>query len=103
MSSQAKSLLEEAAKLVSEDRQASYGDPLKNHQGIANLWNAYLANEALKHGRGEFMTLHPEDVAILMTLLKISRIQNGNHKDDNYIDGAAYLAIAGDIASRCLG
>jgi hypothetical protein len=37
---------------------------------------------------------------ILMALLKLSRAQGGAHLLDDYIDGAAYIALAGETAER---
>ena len=84
--------LNEAVILTSEDRQKSYGDKLPNHKNIAKMWSAYLDKE-----------ISPHDVAIMMTLLKISRTKIGNHDRDNYVDGAGYMAIAGEIAEQTRG
>ena len=35
---------------------------------------------------------------ILMALLKLSRAQGGAHQIDDYVDGAAYIALAGESA-----
>lgn len=35
-----------------------------------------------------------------MELLKIARSRGGNHRADDYIDGAAYAALAGEAALR---
>ena len=37
---------------------------------------------------------------LFMALLKIVRCQQGNYRADNYEDGAAYMALAGETASR---
>ena len=37
-----KELLDEAKKLIGGDRQKEYGDKLKNHQNIADLWSVFL-------------------------------------------------------------
>tara|TARA_R100000544_G_C2173099_1_gene33199 strand:+ start:166 stop:444 length:279 start_codon:yes stop_codon:yes gene_type:complete len=81
-------LLEEAKKLIGGDRQNDYGDKLKNHQNIADLWSVFLKTKITAH-----------DVAICMALVKIARLMN-QHKKDNYIDLAAYGAIAGEINER---
>ena len=39
----------------------------------------------------------PEDVAWMMTMLKAARALGGYH-EDNYVDAAAYAAIAGECA-----
>ena len=38
-----------------------------------------------------------EDVAKLMSLLKIARTQAGKHNLDDYVDASGYSAIAGEI------
>ena len=35
-----------------------------------------------------------------MVLLKMSRAKGGNFKDDDYVDGAAYFALAGESHDR---
>ena len=37
------------------------------------------------------------DVAMMMALLKIARTKTGNPNKDDLVDGAAYLAIAGEL------
>jgi hypothetical protein len=34
----------------------------------------------------------------MMTLLKVARTKIGSHNPDDYVDGAGYMAIAGEIA-----
>ena len=38
-----------------------------------------------------------DDVAVMMALLKISRSTQGKFNVDDYIDAAAYMAIAGEL------
>ena len=78
-------ILNEAKNLVDGDRHKDYGDKTENHKNISKLWSAYL---------GVPITAH--DVAICMTLLKIARAKFGNPTPDTYIDGSAYMAIAGE-------
>ena len=47
--------------------------------------------------------IRPEDVAILMALLKIARIQTGRFKADSYIDACGYIALAGELSADPLG
>lgn len=72
-----------------EDRGRHYGDPLENHQRIADLWSAYL---------GHTITAH--DVAVCMVLLKSSRMRHDPLHKDSYLDGIAYLSFAADFADR---
>lgn len=83
-----KEVLDTAIKTVCEDRQDSYGKPEDNFAIIAGLWSGYLGD----------VILESEDVAIMMILLKIARIQTGTFKPDNYIDIAGYAACAAEIA-----
>ena len=82
-------IIEEATRLVSTDREKSYGNKKKNHTNIAKLWSAYLDKDVTPH-----------DVAILMALLKIARTKLGDHTIDNYIDLVGYAAIAGEIVDK---
>ena len=79
-------IISEATRLVSTDREKSYGNKRKNHLNIAKLWSAYLDKDVTPH-----------DVAMLMALLKIARTKLGSPNKDDLIDGAAYLAIAGEL------
>lgn len=81
-------ILSKADELTHGDRNKNYGTPLTNHERIASLWSTYLETE-----------IRPDQVAICMALVKVARlIQTPDHLD-SYIDGAAYLAIAGEIAT----
>lgn len=88
-------ILKRASELVGGDRQKTHGDKLQNHQNIARLWSAYLANRI--NPAAEISAL---DVALMMALLKISRTQLGDQNQDDYIDGSGYMAIAGEISSH---
>ena len=78
--------LNRARVLVEGQREKDYGDKTKNHKNIAKLWSAYLD-----------VSISDHDVAIMMTLLKISRTKLGEVSKDTYIDMSAYGAIAGEI------
>lgn len=45
-------------------------------------------------------SLSEEDGWMFMVLLKVVRSQQGNYREDNYADGAAYMALAGETASQ---
>jgi len=81
-------ILEQAKELVGGDRQKDYGDKLTTHQNIAALWSIFLRKKVTPH-----------DVAMCMALVKVARLMHA-HKKDNYIDLAAYAAIAGEINER---
>ena len=84
-------LLTAAADLVSGDRADQHGDMLLNHENIATMWNAYLVI------RQPGCHLMPDDVAIMMALMKVARTQSGADNDDDLVDGAAYLAVASQV------
>ena len=67
-------------------RGISYGHPISNHKRIAELWSAYLG-----------YPIQPNEVAICMALVKISRQAEDVSKLDNYEDCIAYIAIAKSI------
>ena len=90
-----KEILEKAINLIMNDRAKQHGDVIVNHGNIGRLWGAYLSNKLRVK-----VDIKAEDVAMLLALFKIGRTQNGNHTDDNYVDGSAYLAIGGEIVNR---
>ena len=77
-------ILDEASRLTSGDRQRDYDHPLPNHTRIATMWNAYLA--CRKEPRGD---VSPEDVAAMMIMLKIAR-DVYTPKRDNMTDVCGY-------------
>ena len=84
-----KEILESAIQTVCKDRQDKYGNCEDNFGIIAELWSGYLDAE-----------VRPEDVAVMMMLLKIARIRTGVYDPDNYIDIAGYAACGSEIASK---
>lgn len=85
-----KRVLSEADRLIATDRQDAYGTPYLNHLRIAQLWSAYLEKE-----------ITPEQVAMCQVLVKVARSME-SFKEDNFVDGAAYFAIACELADIAL-
>ena len=81
-------ILAEAAALICGDRQAQYGPPAENFARIAAGWEVILG-----------VPVAPDQVALCMAWLKIARLVNGPHRD-SYVDGAGYLALAGELSDR---
>ena len=79
-------VLEQAMSLTLGDRNKQYGDPRPNLTQTADLWSAYLG-----------FPIKAYQVSIMMTLAKISRIAQNPGHSDNYVDGAAYMAIAREV------
>jgi len=80
-------ILDEAKALTYADRQNDYGTPIINFNRISRLLSAYLDCE-----------ITPEQGAMICALIKVARSME-TYKADNYIDGAAYFAIAGELAN----
>ena len=90
--SKKENILELAKQLVSNDREGTHGDAKKNHEQIAEFWNIYL-DDKLRMAAA----ITSDDVATMMALLKVSRSQRGKKNVDDYVDAAAYMAIAGEL------
>ena len=82
-----------ANELVGGDRAATHGNKYLNHWNIAQVWNGILKAA----GKAPGIPLDAHDVANLMEGMKIARRYLGNTNPDDYIDGAGYAAVAGEI------
>ena len=91
-------ILDAAKKIVTGDREKQYGKPEDNFAVIARFWEVYLSERCV--GGGAEVTLNPDDVAMLMALMKVARIMTGTFKGDSYIDACGYLSCAAEIAGR---
>lgn len=76
-------VLRTAESLVNGSRNAEYGSPTQDFERTAALWTAYL------DGRSE---IRPHDVAVMMILLKVSRLTWSPAKEDSWVDLAGYAA-----------
>jgi hypothetical protein len=72
-----------------QDRGLSYGHPTDNMARAARLISAYLE-----------MPITDYQVAVVLSLVKIARSIEDAQKIDTWIDGASYLAIAGQLATE---
>ena len=90
-------LLKKGIELTGGDRTKTYGPPYDNLNACAVVWGAYLY---AKHGGKTVdpmqFELTAEDVAHMMTLVKMTRTFHGTYHADNYLDNAVYGAIAGE-------
>lgn len=91
-------ILDAAKKIVTGEREKQYGSPADNFAVIARFWEVYLNQRCVDAMSG--FVLNPDDVAMLMALMKIARIMTGTFKGDSYIDACGYLACAAEIAGR---
>ena len=83
-----KECLTSAETCVTGQRQNDYGKAEDNFSRIALLWNAYTG-----------YAFSPKDVAMMMALLKIARIQTGTATEDSFVDLAGYAACGCEIAT----
>lgn len=89
-------ILRAAADLVDGDRQKQHGDKLQNMEAIAGIWTAILRTKgALKSDE----SIDAHDAANMLEGLKIARRYTGVYNKDDYVDGAGYSGVAGEIAN----
>ena len=85
-----KECLEKAMECVLKNRQDQYGDAEDCFGMIAGLWSAYLAPAGVE--------IDPYDVACMMALLKVARIQANPKHGDSWVDLAGYAACGAELA-----
>ena len=86
-------LLEDAITATTEDRNKTYGEPRYQLDFAGDLITRY--RRQLSISRASYIPAH--NFAIETILLKISRIACGSFHRDNYLDIAAYAAIAFEV------
>lgn len=86
-------LLREAIKLTEQDRNAAYGNPEDNFANIAAYWNTYLTTLPKQ---GNILPLTSQDVAHLMILMKVARLNTNPSHRDSLVDIAGYAACGED-------
>jgi hypothetical protein len=84
-------LLRESERLITGDRNKSYGEPSTNFQNTATIWTTLLS---AKLAPGEKIT--SGDLAAMMIALKLCRRTNAD-KDDNWVDIAGYAALGYEV------
>lgn len=83
-------VLDTAKDYVTRDRAADHGDMEDNFRTIASYWNTHLGIDFIR----------PQDVAVMMTMLKLARIRQNEWHLDNWIDACGYMACGGEIVSK---
>lgn len=110
----------EAADIIDGDRNVDYGDPNDDFRRTAAYWSIH-AGAVLRrrfhelHQMG-YTTLNettalqvvdnlfdPWDVAIMMNLLKSSRLSWSPHKKDHWVDTAGYAGCGWDCVVSSTG
>ena len=90
-------ILEAAGRCVTGGRDKEYGEPEDSFDLIAQLWEPYIKAACVSPSAD--VEIRPQDVAILMALLKIARAAVSD-KPDNFVDLAGYAACAGEAAQK---
>ena len=80
-------ILEFANVIVNGSREASYGDPKDSFGRIARLWSAVVGKDLI-----------PSDVALMLVLLKVSRLVNDRSNLDSWIDLCGYASLGGELS-----
>ena len=87
---QHQTILEQAAAIVDNDREKTYGDPGRNLRAIADMWSSWL--RARGHiGADERLTT--DDVACMMVQLKLARLANDPRHRDSQVDACGYMRL----------
>lgn len=81
-------IAEEAQRLVSGERNSTYGDAFSDFSRVGKLWGALLG-----------IDVGPDQVALCMAALKLSREAFGP-KRDNRVDGIGYLMCLEHVRQR---
>ena len=86
------SLLNDARRIVTGERNVAYGEPEDNSRRIGDLWNVFL------QGRTKPPTepLDPYEVFLMMALMKIARLMHDPSNYDSYLDAVGYITVAWD-------
>lgn len=84
--------------LISE-RGKTYGEPMESHEAIAHCWSGWL-----KARYGINIQLDATDAAMMMALMKVSRVGRALHCDtdheDTWDDLEVYTSFGRSFASR---
>ena len=87
-----KECLDAAAKAVLTDRAREYGHPEDSFALIAALWSRYTGCD-----------ISTADVAAMMILLKLARVEGNPRHMDSWVDIAGYAACGAECAAAMSG
>lgn len=90
-------ILKTAESLINGDRADTYGPPEISFGRIGKLWNAMGIQI---YDGAVVRDITAVDVAMAMSLMKVSRIIGQPDHEDSWVDGAGYLALGAEMALR---
>lgn len=82
-------VLDKAKALVNGAREKEYAPPKKNFQRIANMWKEILGTD-----------VSPEEVALCMIAVKITRLIESPSHEDSWVDLAGYAACGSEVVEK---
>lgn len=86
-------ILDDAKRCVNKDRNDTHGNPEDNFGAIARRWRAHIKNKYYVD-----LDLDPASVGIMMTDMKLARIEGNPTHVDSYVDAAGYVACTAGIS-----
>lgn len=90
-------ILDEAKQCVCGNREQDYGTPEDSFRVIAQMWEIYIRERMV--GITD-VCVNPEDVSIMLALLKIARLASNPEHMDSWVDLAGYAACGAELACR---
>jgi hypothetical protein len=85
-----------AAYEAVNDRPNAYGPPEDNFARIAALWTAHSNNIGGPFG----WAFDATDVAIMLALVKIARLEESPRHTDSWVDLAGYAACGAEVSTK---
>lgn len=92
-------LLQDAERLINGDRNLQYGAPIDDFTVTAQMWESYLCR-TMETRNVEAPTIEPHDVAVLLILVKISRLAQTPEKRDHWLDIAGYAGCGWECVTE---
>lgn len=93
-------LLTDAAAIIDGDRNIQYGNPIDDFSLTASMWEDYLRRIVITRNTGGEVFLDPHDVAVMMMLVKVSRLAQSPKKHDHWLDIAGYAGCGWECVEQ---
>jgi hypothetical protein len=90
-------VLTEAAGLITGDRNNQYGPPTQDFRRTADALTA-MGYRRLDTDEATPLPLVPSDIAIMVGMVKTSRLMHSRDKRDNWVDVAGYAGCGYECA-----